>query len=284
MINEKSNLEIVSFFDSETHTISYLVIDLESTHCAVIDPVLDYDLSSGTTSVAGVNKIIAAIEQRSLNLQWILETHVHADHLSSAHYLKSAVGGKVCICSKVECVCNTVSQAFNFKRDVGSEKNCFDVLLKDNDILPLGRLEIRALHTPGHTPACMTYQIGDALFVGDTLLMPDYGTARCDFPGGDPKQLYKSIQRIFSFDNDTRLFLCHDYLPEGRSEFQWQTTVGEQKKSNVHVRDGVSLEDFVASRTKRDESLDMPKLMLPAIRFNISAPKGKCGDTSHLKA
>lgn len=281
------NTEILSFFDPTTHTISYLVTDLESKSCAIIDPVLDYDCTSGATSSAGVDAIIAVVQQRSLALKWILETHIHADHLSSAFYLKSVLGGKIGIGAEVALLREDISQAFNQQHDFDSDAKEFDVLLNDNACLSISeQLTVRALHTPGHTPACMTYQIADALFVGDTLLMPDYGTARCDFPGGSATQLYQSIQRILSFDEDTRLFVCHDYLPEGRSEFKWQTTVGEQKKSNVHIRDGISLTDFTAARTKRDTTLSMPSLMLPSIQVNVHAgnmPKAEENGQVYLK-
>lgn len=266
------NLYVEALFDSATSTISYLVMDQASAHCALIDSVLDYDPKAGRTDTASADKLIARVRELGGQVQWILETHVHADHLSAAAYLKQALGGQVAIGSRITQVQKVFGTLFNAEPGFARDGSQFDVLLDDNGELALGTLKLRALHTPGHTPACMTYlvQAGDecVAFVGDTLFMPDYGTARCDFPGADARTLYRSIQRILALPDATRLFMCHDYLPGGRS-LRYMTTVGEQRASNIHIRDGISEDCFVAMREARDATLDMPQLILPSVQVNM---------------
>lgn len=266
------NLYVEALFDSATSTISYLVMDQASAHCALIDSVLDYDPKAGRTDTASADKLIARVRELGGQVQWILETHVHADHLSAAAYLKQALGGQVAIGSRITQVQKVFGTLFNAEPGFARDGSQFDVLLDDNGELDLGTLKLRALHTPGHTPACMTYlvQVGDecVAFVGDTLFMPDYGTARCDFPGADARTLYRSIQRILALPDATRLFMCHDYLPGGRA-LRYMTTVGEQRASNIHIRDGISEDCFVAMREARDATLDMPQLILPSVQVNM---------------
>ncbi|MER2095971.1 MAG: MBL fold metallo-hydrolase [Pseudomonas qingdaonensis] len=266
------NLYVEALFDSATSTISYLVMDQASAHCALIDSVLDYDPKAGRTDTASADKLIARVRELGGQVQWILETHVHADHLSAAAYLKQALGGQVAIGSHITQVQKVFGTLFNAEPGFARDGSQFDVLLDDNGELALGTLKLRALHTPGHTPACMTYlvQAGDecVAFVGDTLFMPDYGTARCDFPGADARTLYRSIQRILALPDATRLFMCHDYLPGGRA-LRYMTTVGEQRASNIHIRDGISEDCFVAMREARDATLDMPQLILPSVQVNM---------------
>lgn len=266
------NLYVEALFDSATSTISYLVMDQASAHCALIDSVLDYDPKAGRTDTASADKLIARVRELGGQVQWILETHVHADHLSAAAYLKQALGGQVAIGSRITQVQKVFGTLFNAEPGFARDGSQFDVLLDDNGELALGTLKLRALHTPGHTPACMTYlvQAGDecVAFVGDTLFMPDYGTARCDFPGADARTLYRSIQRILALPDATRLFMCHDYLPGGRA-LRYMTTVGEQRASNIHTRDGISEDCFVAMREARDATLDMPQLILPSVQVNM---------------
>ncbi|MGR3894247.1 MBL fold metallo-hydrolase [Pseudomonas qingdaonensis] len=266
------NLYVEALFDSATSTISYLVMDQASAHCALIDSVLDYDPKAGRTDTASADKLIARVRELGGQVQWILETHVHADHLSAAAYLKQALGGQVAIGSRITQVQKVFGTLFNAEPGFARDGSQFDVLLDDNGELDLGTLKLRALHTPGHTPACMTYlvQAGDecVAFVGDTLFMPDYGTARCDFPGADARTLYRSIQRILALPDATRLFMCHDYLPGGRA-LRYMTTVGEQRASNIHIRDGISEDCFVAMREARDATLDMPQLILPSVQVNM---------------
>jgi len=266
------NLYVEALFDSATSTISYLVMDQASAHCALIDSVLDYDPKAGRTDTASADKLIARVRELGGQVQWILETHVHADHLSAAAYLKQALGGQVAIGSRITQVQKVFGTLFNAEPGFARDGSQFDVLLDDNGELALGTLKLRALHTPGHTPACMTYlvQAGDecVAFVGDTLFMPDYGTARCDFPGADARPLYRSLQRILALPDATRLFMCHDYLPGGRA-LRYMTTVGEQRASNIHIRDGISEDCFVAMREARDATLDMPQLILPSVQVNM---------------
>jgi len=263
--------KIRAFFDRATHTITYVVTDPNSRACAVIDPVLDYAANSGRTSKASADEVIGYILDRNLELEWILETHAHADHLSAAPYLKEKLGGKIVIGAHIPEVQKVFRNVFNLEEEFNTHGQQFDQLLEDGDTLMIGSLTLNAMHTPGHTPACMTYLIEDAAFVGDTLFMPDYGTARCDFPGGDARALYQSIQKIFALPDDTRIFLCHDYLPEGREAYQWETTVGQQRIENIHVKEGISEDDFVTMREARDKTLDMPKLILPSVQVNIRA-------------
>lgn len=284
-----ANLYVEALFDSATSTISYLVMDQVSAHCALIDSVLDYDPKAGRTDTASADKLIARVRELGGTVQWILETHVHADHLSGAAYLKQALGGQVAIGSQITQVQKVFGALFNAEPGFARDGSQFDVLLDDNREIALGTLKIRALHTPGHTPACMTYRVdvGDecVAFVGDTLFMPDYGTARCDFPGADARTLYRSIQRILALPDATRLFMCHDYLPGGRT-LRYMTTVAEQRASNIHIRDGISEDCFVAMREARDASLDMPQLILPSVQVNMRSgqlPEPEANGVRYLK-
>ena len=268
---EKTTVNIAAFFDESTYTVSYLVADPQTRLCAVIDPVLDYDPASGRTATAGADRIVAHVTDRRLEVAWIAETHVHADHLTAAPYLADRLGGKTVIGAGVGQVQQVFGTLFNAGPDFDADGSQFDRLVDDEEIIALGSLEMRAMSTPGHTPACMTYVVGDAAFVGDTLFMPDYGTARTDFPGGDAATLYRSIRRILALPAATRLFTCHDYTAPGRDEFRWESTVGEQRAANVHIHDGVSEEDFVRFRTARDAELAMPALILPSVQVNMRA-------------
>jgi len=278
--------DVTAFFDEPTFTVSYVVADPDTKSCAVVDSVLDFDPASGRTRTESADEIIAFIRAHGLTLEWILETHVHADHLSAAPYIQEKLGGKIAIGAEIRTVQETFGKVFNegtrFQRD-GSQ---FDRLLVDGDTIAIGNLEVRALHTPGHTPACMTYVVGDAAFVGDTMFMPDYGTARADFPGGDARTLYRSIRKVLSLPPETRLFMCHDYKAPGRDEYKWETTVAEERAHNVHVRDGISEDEFVAMREARDATLDMPRLILPSIQINMRAgqfPEPDDNGTRYLK-
>jgi glyoxylase-like metal-dependent hydrolase (beta-lactamase superfamily II) len=278
--------DVVEFFDPATYTYSYVVIDPVTQHCAIIDSVLDYDPASGRTSRASAERIIDFVKARGLHVEWLLETHVHADHLSAAPYLKHELGGKLAIGERITVVQNTFGKLFNAGSEFATDGSQFDHLLCDGDTFRIGELQGRALHTPGHTPACMTYLIGDAGFVGDTLFMPDYGTARCDFPGGDAHLLYQSIQKLFALPDETRLFMCHDYKAEGRDDFRNQTTVGEQRQHNVHVHQGIGEDQFVAMRQARDVTLGMPTLILPSVQVNMRAgqlPPAEDNGTRYLK-
>ncbi|WP_027849194.1 MBL fold metallo-hydrolase [Marinospirillum minutulum] len=278
--------QIQAFFEAETFTYSYLVSDPQSKSCAIIDSVLDFDPASGNTATKSADLIIAAIKEQNLQLEWILETHVHADHLSAAPYLKAQLGGKIGIGAKITQVQEVFAEVFNTGSSFAKDGSQFDQLFNDGDRFQLGQFQIQVMHTPGHTPACITYLIADAAFVGDTLFMPDYGTARCDFPGGDAATLYQSIQKIFSLPAETRLFMCHDYLAPGRDNYLNETTVAEQQQENVHVGAGRSEADFVALRTKRDASLEMPRLILPSVQVNMRAgqfPPADDNGVSYLK-
>lgn len=268
-----SKVAIEAFFHEPTFTISYVVADIATMHCAIIDPVLDYDSSNGRTSTEFSDRIVAFVRQKQYIVDWILETHAHADHLSSAIYLRSLLGGKIVIGEHITQVQETFGKLFNLDADFKRDGSDFDYLVRNGDKLALGGSEIEIMHTPGHTPACVTYTVDDAAFVGDTLFMPDYGTARCDFPGGDAHALYRSIRRILSLPESTRLFLCHDYLPAGRSEYRWEVTVADQRRENVHVHDGVSESEFVELRKTRDTQLAVPKLLLPSVQVNIRGGK-----------
>jgi len=262
--------EVTAFFDAPTNTISYVVKDPASTACAVVDSVMDIDYAAGRISHEGADAIIAHIRAHGLKLEWLIETHVHADHLSAAPYIQNQLGGKIGIGEKITVVQEVFGKVFNegteFRRD-GSQ---FDRLFQDADSYAIGGLRAFAMHTPGHTPACMTHVIGNAAFVGDTLFMPDGGSARADFPGGDARTLYRSIRRVLDLPPETRLFMCHDYGPNGR-EIRWETTVAEERAHNIHVRDGVTEDDFVAMREARDRTLDMPRLILPSLQVNMRA-------------
>lgn len=263
--------EVKAFFDEATNTISYVVREPQGSACAIVDSVLDYDPAAGRTDTTSADAIIAWVKDQGLTIAWILESHVHADHLSAAPYLQQHLGGKIGIGSNITVVQNTFGKIFNegtaFQRD-GSQ---FDALFNEGDTFHIGQLRADVLHTPGHTPACLTYVIGDAAFVGDTLFMPDFGTARCDFPGGSAEDLYVSIQKILALPDETRIFVGHDYKAPGRDEFAWETTVGEQKAMNIHVGAGKPLEDFVSMRTTRDAQLGMPRLILPSLQTNMRA-------------
>ncbi len=263
--------DVHMFFDEPTFTFSYVVSDAATRKAAIIDPVLDYDPASGRTSRAGADAIIAFVREQGLDVEWILETHVHADHLSAAPYLKETLGGKLAIGSNIRIVQCVFGKVFNAGTEFACDGSQFDQLLEDGEQFTIGSLQATAIHTPGHTPACMTFVIGDAGFVGDTLFMPDYGTARCDFPGGDASTLYQSIQKIFALPESTRLFMCHDYKAPGRNEYAFETTVGDEKAHNVHVGGGISENDFVAMRTARDATLAMPRLILPSVQVNMRA-------------
>jgi glyoxylase-like metal-dependent hydrolase (beta-lactamase superfamily II) len=263
--------DVTGFFDQPTNTVSYVVTDPATGRCALVDSVLDYDPASGHTDRHSADRMIAFVREHGLEVEWILETHVHADHLSAAPYLKREVGGMLAIGRNITVVQDVFGKIFNAGTDFERDGSQFDRLFDDGDEFMLGSIPARALHTPGHTPACMTYVIDDAAFVGDTLFMPDYGTARCDFPGGDARELYRSIRRIFTLPEATRLFMCHDYKAPGRDEFRWETTVGEEKAHNVHVHQGVSEDEFAAMRTARDKTLGMPRLILPSVQVNMRA-------------
>lgn len=275
-----------AFFDEPTFTVSYVVEDPATKIAAIVDSVLDYDPASGRTSHDSADKIIAFVKARGLTVEWLLETHVHADHLSAAPYLKAALGGKIAIGANIKTVQGIFSKVFNAEPGFATDGRQFDHLFSDGDIFAVGTIEGRVMHTPGHTPACLTYLIGDAGFVGDTLFMPDYGTARCDFPGGDAATLFRSIRKIFALPPETRLFMCHDYKAPGRDSYAWETTVGEEKAKNIHVHDGIAEADFVAMREKRDATLSMPRLILPSVQVNMRGgelPPPEDNGTRYLK-
>ena len=261
--------DVQAFFDPATFTVSYVVADPATRTAAIIDPVLDYEPKAGKLSTRSADALLAAVEARGLTLAYVLETHAHADHLSAADYIRGKSGAKIVIGARIVEVQKTFVPVF--EADLAADGSVFDVLMTEGDVLPLGDLTIGALHTPGHTPACLTYLIGDAAFVGDTLFMPDYGTARADFPGGDARTLYRSIRKVLALPPQTRLFVGHDYLPQGRSDYRWETTVAEQRAGNIHVRDGRAEDDFVALRTARDATLAAPTLILPSLQVNIRA-------------
>ena len=267
-----SNSQIQAFFDEPTNTVSYLVWDPASMEGAVIDPVLDYDFRSGKASMTSADAILAQASKLGVKITQVLETHAHADHMSGAPYIKLKTGAKVSIGEHIRDVQRIFRPVFNAV-DVSGDGSEFDHLFKDGERFKVGTLDGEVVHTPGHTPACVSYRIGDAVFVGDTMFMPDYGTARADFPGGDARALYRSIQRILSLPAETRLFMCHDYKAPGRDAYAWETTVGEERARNVHVHEGVSEDDFVAMREKRDATLAAPLLLLPSIQVNIRAGK-----------
>lgn len=260
---------IASFFDNDTYTVSYVVHDPATKEAAIIDSVLDYEPASGRTRRGSADRIIEHVRANQLTVSWILETHAHADHLSAAPYLHDKLGGRIAIGAHITAVQQVFGALFNAGADFARDGSQFDHLFADGETFRIGGIDAIALHVPGHTPACMAYAIGDAVFVGDTMFMPDYGTARADFPGGDAQQLYRSIRRLLALPRETRLFLCHDYKAPGRDEYVWETTVGAQRDGNVHVHDGVAEGDFVALRTARDKTLDMPTLILPSVQVNM---------------
>ncbi len=261
---------IEAFFDPATWTVSYVVYDEKGGHCAIIDPVLDYDPKSGRTKTVSADKLVMFVREHHLKVDWLLETHAHADHLSAAGYLKDRIGGKTAIGEQIPLVQRSFKKLFNLGPEFSVDGSHFDHLITDGEVLEIGKIAIKAISVPGHTPADMAYQVNGGVFVGDTLFMPDVGTARADFPGGDAHQLYRSIQKILSLPPDTKLFMCHDYPPAGRSP-QWESRVSEEKLHNIHVKEGVTEDAFVAMRTKRDATLELPVLMLPAVQANIRA-------------
>jgi glyoxylase-like metal-dependent hydrolase (beta-lactamase superfamily II) len=278
--------QVASFFDEPTNTASHVVRDPASQQCAIVDSVLDYDAASGRTATQAADKIIAFVRSQRFDVQWILETHVHADHLSAAPYIKEKLGGALGIGENIRVVQHIFGKVFNAGTEFQRDGSQFDHLFANGERFSIGALEAVALYTPGHTPACMTYVIGDAAFVGDTLFMPDYGTARADFPGGDARALYRSARLVLSLPNRTRLFLCHDYKAPGRSRFQWETTVAAERTHNVHVHDGVSEDEFVRMRSARDTQLAMPKLILPSVQVNMRAgefPPAEDNGQAYLK-
>lgn len=278
-------LGVEAFFHGPTVTFCYLVWCRETRHAAVIDSVLDYDQKSGRTTTKFIDGVIAKANDEKLTIDWILETHAHADHISAAPVVRNMLGGRTAIGAKIAVVQKVFKDIFD-AGDVVADGSAFDRLIREGDRLRLGALEIEVMETPGHTPACVSYRIGDAVFVGDTLFMPDYGTARCDFPGGDAATLYRSIRRILSLAPETRLFMCHDYLPAGRTEYECLSTVAEQRARNIHIHDGVSEVEFVSLRQARDRTLPVPVLILPSIQVNIRAgnfPPPAANGTVYLK-
>jgi glyoxylase-like metal-dependent hydrolase (beta-lactamase superfamily II) len=277
--------EVASFFDPATNTISHVVRDPASKACAVIDPVLDFDYASGRIGFGSAGRIITHIREHALKLEWLIETHVHADHLSAAPYIQEKLGGKTGIGEHIREVQEVFGKIFNEGTEFQRDGSQFGRLFEDGATYAIGSLRAFAMYTPGHTPACMTHVIGDAAFVGDTLFMPDGGTARADFPGGDARQLYRSIQKVLGLPPETRLFMCHDYGPNGR-EIRWETTVAEERAHNIHVREGIGEDEFAATRNARDKTLGMPKLIIPSIQVNMNAgrlPKPEAGGGSFLK-
>lgn len=269
--------DVTGFFDPQTHTIAYVVADPETGSCAIVDAVMDIDYAAGRIAFEHADRMINYVRAHGLSVEWVIETHVHADHLSGAPYIQEKLGGQLAIGADIVAVQETFGKIFNEGTEFQRDGSQFDVLFCDGDRYAIGRMEAMAMHTPGHTPACMTHRIGDAAFVGDTLFMPDGGSARADFPGGDAGQLYDSIQRILALPDETRLFICHDYGPNGRA-IRWETTVGEERAANIHVGGGRSREEFVAFRTARDSTLPMPRLILPSLQVNMRAGRLPAAD------
>ncbi|MDP3122521.1 MBL fold metallo-hydrolase [Polynucleobacter sp.] len=283
-MNTTAKATVKAFFDPQTWTYTYVVYASKGSECIVIDSVLNYDPKSGRTKTESADEVISFITENHLQLEWILETHAHADHLTAAPYIQEKLGGKIAIGDHITTVQGVFKGVFNLD-DVAVDGSQFDALIKEGEAIQFGNLSFKALYVPGHTPACMAYEIGDSIFVGDTLFMPDVGTARCDFPGGSASNLYRSIQSILKYPPSTKLYMCHDYPPDGRSP-EYQSTVADQKKNNIHVHDGVTEEQFVAMRNKRDSGLSMPVLILPSIQVNIRAghmPKAEDNGTAYLK-
>jgi len=283
-MNTPTQATVKAFFDPQTWTYTYVVYESKGSACIVIDSVLNYDPKSGRTNTTSADEVIAFIKENRLQLDWILETHAHADHLTAAPYIQEKLGGKIAIGDHITTVQGVFKGVFNLN-DVAVDGSQFDALIKEGESIPFGNLSFKALYVPGHTPACMAYEIGDSIFVGDTLFMPDVGTARCDFPGGSASNLYRSIQSLLQYPPTTKLYMCHDYPPNGRAP-EYQCTVADQKKSNIHVHNGITEEQFVAMRNKRDAGLEMPVLILPSIQVNIRAghmPKAEGNGTAYLK-
>jgi glyoxylase-like metal-dependent hydrolase (beta-lactamase superfamily II) len=278
--------DVHAFFDEATFTVTYVVRDPNGQKCAVIDSVLDFDYASGRTDTRSADAVIAFIRDKAWEVEWLLETHVHADHLSAAPYIQRQLGGKIGIGDNIRVVQETFGKIFNEGTEFQRDGSQFDRLFREGDSFHIGQLRGDVLHTPGHTPACLTYVIGDAAFVGDTLFMPDYGTARCDFPGGSAEMMWESIQKILSLPDETRIFVGHDYKAEGRDHFAWESTVGEQKRFNKHVGAGKSKDEFVRERKARDATLAMPRLIIPSLQVNMRAgqfPKPEGNGVSYLK-
>jgi glyoxylase-like metal-dependent hydrolase (beta-lactamase superfamily II) len=275
--------DVKAFFDTATFTVSYVVKDPGSSACAIVDSVLDFDYSSGRTDTKSADEVIAYVKEQGLDVTWILESHVHADHLSAAPYIQERVGGKIGIGDRIQVVQETFGKIFNEGTEFQRDGSQFDQLFKEGDTFEVGALKGRVMHTPGHTPACLTYLIGDAAFVGDTLFMPDFGTARCDFPGGSAETLYASIQKILTLPDETRIFVGHDYKAPGRDDYAWETSVAEEKTRNIHIGGDKSEADFVKMRSERDATLAMPKLIIPSLQVNMRAgqmpPKDDEGNT-----
>ena len=281
-----SSPQVEAFFDKATNTVSYVVSDRGTGRCAVIDSVLDYDHASGRIGTVSADAVIDHVRVNGFQVDWIIDTHVHADHLTAAHYICRHLGGRIGIGGEVPSVQRVFGDIFNEDGSFARDGSQFDHLFRDNETYNIGSLKAYAMHTPGHTSACMSHVIGDAVFVGDTLFMPDFGTARCDFPGGDPGVLYDSIQRLFNLPDEMRMFLCHDYKAPGRDFFAWETTVRDQRVHNVHIRQGISRDEFVRLRTERDATLSMPKLILPSVQVNMRAgdmPEPECNGRSYIK-
>ncbi|HEV2556389.1 MAG TPA: MBL fold metallo-hydrolase [Bosea sp. (in: a-proteobacteria)] len=271
--------EVTAFFDAQTNTVSYVVKDPGSRACAIVDSVMDIDYAAGRIAYHSADEIVAFVREHGLEVEWLIETHVHADHLSAAPYLQGLLGGKIGIGDRITIVQETFGKVFNEGTEFQRDGSQFDRLFADGDTYTIGGMTAFAMHTPGHTPACMTHVVGDAAFVGDTLFMPDGGSARADFPGGDARTLYRSIQRVLALPPQTRLFMCHDYGPNGR-DIRWETTVAEQREHNIHVRDGITEDEFVRTREARDRTLDMPKLIIPSLQVNMKAGELPAPDAS----
>jgi glyoxylase-like metal-dependent hydrolase (beta-lactamase superfamily II) len=263
--------EIASFFDPATYTVTYVVHDPATLEAAIIDSVLDFDPNSGRTATASADKVVNFVTSHNLKVKWLLETHAHADHFSAAPYLQEKLGGKIAIGAEITTVQNVFGKLFNAGTDFERDGSQFDALFKDGDTFTIGNLPVTVMHVPGHTPADIAYVVGEAVFVGDTMFMPDYGTARADFPGGDARQLFRSLRRILSLPPETRLFMCHDYLPKGRTTYVWETTVAAEREGNIHAHDGITEDEFVQMREARDATLDMPRLILPSVQVNMRA-------------
>ncbi|WP_432784992.1 putative metallo-hydrolase [Oligella sp. MSHR50489EDL] len=279
-------MQVKEFFHEDTFTYSYVVSDPSTNKAAIIDSVLDYDAAAGRTSTVAADAVIAYVKAQGLEVEWLLETHIHADHLSAAPYLKAQVGGQIAIGEYITTVQAVFGDLFNVEKGFARDGSQFDRMFKDGDTFSIGELKARVMHTPGHTPACLSYVIEDAVFVGDTLFMPDYGTARCDFPGGDAATLYQSIQKLFALPDETAVYLCHDYKAKGRDYYDFKTTIKEEREHNIHVGGGVSEAAFVRMRTERDVTLDMPKLILPSVQLNMRAgelPPAEDNGTAYIK-
>ena len=278
--------KVIPFFDETTNTISYVVADPDTNTCAIIDSLLDYDASSGRTGTKSVDRLIKYVEQSKLTVNWIIDTHVHADHLTAAPYVRDVLGGRTAIGENIVRVQKIFGEIFNEGQTFHTDGSQFNHLFKDGETYTVGNINARAIYTPGHTPACMSHLIGDALFLGDTLFMPDSGTARCDFPGGDAQILYRSIHKVFDLPNETRAFMCHDYKAPGRDEFAWESTISEQKEKNIHVNKSINEHEFIEMRTARDATLSMPKLLLPSVQVNMRAgnfPEPEANGKQYLK-